>query len=203
MTDTKPKKKHRMSLEDKNGQRKYLTPAEREQFLKAAESFPREERTFCEVLAYTGCRISEALALTAERVDLAEGTIRLETLKKREKGVFRTVPLPPHVLDTLNLVHNLRQAKKRPDRGRGHLLWDWSRAKGWYVVKNVMTAAGITHGAHACPKGLRHGYGIKAVSSGVPLNTLQDVLGHAQLSTTSIYADAMGPEKRKLIERMW
>ena len=52
-------------------------------------------------------------------------------------------------------------------------------------------------------EGLRHGFGIKAVTCGVPLNTLQQLFGHAQLSTTSIYADAMGPEKRQLVERMW
>jgi site-specific recombinase XerD len=52
-------------------------------------------------------------------------------------------------------------------------------------------------------KGLRHAFGIKAISCGVPINTLQQLFGHAQLSTTSINADAMGPEKRQLVERMW
>jgi hypothetical protein len=42
------------------------------------------------------------------------------------------------------------------------------------------------------------GFGIKAISCGVPLNTLQQLFGHAQLSITSIYADAMGPEKRAI-----
>src|SRR5215210_4511307 len=73
---------------------------------------------------------------------------------------------------------------------------------GWYVVCAVMKAAKIA-GPHATPKGLRHGFGIKAISCGVPLNTLQQLFGHAQLSTTSIYADAMGPEKRLLVQRMW
>jgi integrase len=55
------------SLYDQNGPRKYLTPAERDAFLKAAdEAEVREARTFCATLAYTGCRISEALALTAD-----------------------------------------------------------------------------------------------------------------------------------------
>lgn len=58
------------SLYDAKGHRKYLTPAEREAFLKAADEAEREVRTFCHTLAYTGCRISEALALTADRVDL-------------------------------------------------------------------------------------------------------------------------------------
>jgi integrase/recombinase XerD len=65
-----------------------------------------------------------------------------------------------------------------------------------------MKAAKIV-GPHASPKGLRHGFGIKAVSCGVPLNTLQQLFGHAQLETTSIYANARAPEQRQLVERMW
>ena len=42
-----------MNLYDAEGMRKYLTPAEREQFPEAAEAFPREVRTFCATLAYT------------------------------------------------------------------------------------------------------------------------------------------------------
>ncbi len=44
-------------------------------FLSASQKASREVRTFCLVLAYTGCRISEALALTADRVDLTANTI--------------------------------------------------------------------------------------------------------------------------------
>jgi len=65
-----------------------------------------------------------------------------------------------------------------------------------------MTAAGIS-GPHATPKGLCHGFGIKAVTSGVPLNVLQKWLGYSALSTTAIYADATGPEAKQIAERMW
>lgn len=65
-----------------------------------------------------------------------------------------------------------------------------------------MKAARIS-GPHATPKGLRHAFGIKAVVSNVPLNSLQKWLGHADLKTTSIYADAHGPEEKKIAERMW
>lgn len=191
-----------MSLHDRNGHRKYLTPAERETFLKAADEAEREVRTFCATLAYTGCRISEALALTADRVDLKDGTLIFESLKKRRSGVYRPVPVPPALIDALNMVHDVRAAQKRRDRGRAVRLWPWARNTAWRHVRAVMKAARIK-GPHATPKGLRHGFGIKAVTSGVPLNTLQQLLGHAQLTTTSIYADAMGPEKRQLVERMW
>ncbi len=189
-------------LYDQSGHRKYLTPSEREAFLKAADAASREVRTFCAMLTYTGCRISEALNLTADRVDLEAGAIVFETLKKRRRGVYRPVPVPPVFLDTLNMVHDLRTAQKGKGRGQGVRLWEWSRPTAWRRVCEVMEAAGIA-GVHATPKGLRHGFGIKAVTSGVPLNALQKWLGHAQLSTTSIYADATGPEAQQLAEKMW
>ena len=134
--------------------------------------------------------------------DLKDGTIIIESAKKRKSGVYRPVPVPPTILDMLNMVHNVRAAQRRRDRGKSVRLWDWSGTKGWYVVGAVMKVAKIA-GPHATPKGLRHGFGIKAVTCGVPLNTLQQLFGHSQLSTTSIYADALGPEKRQLVERMW
>jgi len=60
-------------LYDPRGHRKYLTEPERNRFLKAARSTDTPVRAFCEVLAYTGCRLSEAFALTPERVDSAAG----------------------------------------------------------------------------------------------------------------------------------
>ena len=191
------------NLHDQHGHRKYLTPAERDAFLRTADDAEvREVRTFCATLAYTGCRISEALALTADRIDLRDGTIVIESAKKRKTGIYRPIPVPPTLFDMLNILHDIRAAHKRRDRGETVRLWNWSRTKGWYVVCAVVKAAKIA-GPHATPKGLRHGFGIKAISCGVPLNTLQQLFGHAQLSTTSIYADAMGPEKRQLVQRMW
>jgi integrase len=161
----------RMStLYDHEGHRKYLTPAERDALLKSADDAEvREVRTFCATLAYTGCRISEALALTADRIDLKDGAIIIECKKKRQSGVYRPVPVPLAFLDMLNMVHDVRAAQKRRDRGKSIRLWNWSRTKGWYVVRTVMKAAKIA-GPHATPKGLRHGFGIKAVTCGVPLN---------------------------------
>jgi site-specific recombinase XerD len=62
-------------------------------------------------------------------------------------------------------------------------------------VKVLMTAAS--------PRGLRHGYGVHAVHSGVPLPLIQRWLGHAYLNTTAIYTNLVGPEERAMAERMW
>ena len=57
-----------MRLFDAEGRRLYCTEEERRAFVAAAAKAPREVRTFCGTLHATGCRISEALALTAGTV---------------------------------------------------------------------------------------------------------------------------------------
>ena len=190
-------------LFDQQGRRLYLTADERKVFLAAAERAERRTRTLCLTLAYTGCRISEALALTAERVDLEGGVIVFESLKKRRRGVYRAVPVPPAVLDALDLVHGVREAQKGKEGGRGQRLWSWARSTAWQRVRDVMQAAVIKDGPHASPKGMRHGFGVAAIQAGIPLNLLQKWLGHAQLSTTAIYANAVGAEEQSIAARMW
>jgi integrase/recombinase XerD len=190
-------------LYDSAGRRLYMTQAERLSVLAAAERAGRDVRTFCHVLTHSGARISEALNLTADRVDLAAGVIVLETLKKRRRGIYRPVPVPASVLDALELVHNIRDAQRAKDKGRSITLWPWGRTTGWRRVQEVIADARIEKGPHASPKGLRHGFGVYAVGKGVPLNMLQKWLGHAQLSTTAIYANAMGEEEQNIAARMW
>lgn len=52
-----------------------------------------------------------------------------------------------------------------------------------------MIEAGLPVAPQRVPKGLRHGFGVNAAVNDIPLNMLQKWLGHAQLSTTAIYAD--------------
>jgi len=73
---------------------------------------------------------------------------------------------------------------------------------GWRAVHAVMQSARLD-GAHASPKGLRHGFGVAAVAAGIPLNLVQKWLGHAQLTTTAIYANAVGAEEQDIARRMW
>ena len=107
-----------MQLYD-DGQHKYMTPGEHDAFLRAAEAAPREVRTFCGTLVYIGCRITEALELTANWIDLKAEVLAFESPKKRKRGVYRPMPVPPAFLDTLNLVHNLQSVKERKDKGKG------------------------------------------------------------------------------------
>ena len=185
-----------MRLYDTQGRRLYLTSLEREAFQKVAEQAPREVCTYCHTLLYTGCRPSEALVLRADHVDFQAQAITFESKKKRRPGVYRAVPVPASLLDALDLVHGLR------DRTTRACLWTWSRKTAYTRVIEVMDKAGIT-GPQASPKGLRHGFGVACVEKQIPLTLVQRWLGHAQLSTTAIYAAAVGAEERSIAARLW
>jgi len=193
-----------IQLYDPQGRRLYLTSAERDAFLNAATQADRPIRTLCSVLYYTGCRISEALALTARRIGINDHTIVFETLKKRRKGVYRAVPVPEALIDTIDLAHGLREAHKRQKKDiLDALLWTCARNTAWRHVTAVMSAAGIPDGPHRCPKGLRHGFAIYALSKGVPLNMVSKWMGHAKMETTAIYCNAVGEEQQTIAARMW
>lgn len=186
-----------------DGKRKYLTAEERDRFLAAAASQDRGEvRTFCMVLAYTGCRISEALALTANRIDFSAKAITFRTLKQRDKVRFRSVPIPDSLLQALELVHKVRKAQKAKGKGEVVNLWPWGRTQATKHIWAVMKAAEIS-GAHATPKGLRHGFGVMAATQTRNPRLVQKWLGHQNLETTVIYMDAVGDEERELAARMW
>ncbi|MEA2878539.1 MAG: integrase/recombinase XerD [Hyphomicrobiales bacterium] len=185
------------SLYTAAGQRKYLTATERTRFLDAARACPRRDlRTLCLTLAYAGCRISEALALTPSVIECEAGFIAIRSLKKRKrKAVIREVPVPADLFHALDEVHDFDERQAR--------LWPLCRSQAWRLVKGVMRDAGIAEGPHQTAKGLRHSFGIHAIRSGVPLNLVQRWLGHASMTTTAIYLEALGEEEREIAARMW
>jgi integrase len=158
-----------------------------------------EVRSFCTLLAYSGARLSEVLALPASRVDLSAGLVIFESLKKRRSGMFRAVPVPGDLLAELDEIHGISGNPNTVDLRR---LWPWSRTTAWSRVKETMAMAPVI-GPQATPKGLRHGFAVAALQAGIPINLVRRWLGHARLSTTEIYAEAMGDEERAIAERLW
>jgi integrase len=190
-----------LNLFGPSGNRKYLNAAERQRFLDAAQRARPKVRLFCLTLLWSGARISETLALTAASFDIESGGVSIQTLKRRRRGIVRQIPLPPILFDQLNRAFKLREAQRDPDLANTRL-WRMSRTTAWRYVKRVMASAGVV-GAPAMPKGLRHGFGVKAFQSNVPPHLIQRWLGHASLRTTAIYCDVIGPEERSFAARMW
>ena len=189
------------SLFGPSGNRKYLNAAERRRFLESAEGLLPADRLFCLVLAFSGARISEVLALTPAAIDIESGVAGIQTLKRRKRGVIRQVPLPPDLLSDLDRHFHIRDAQRDPELANERL-WRCSRTTAWRLVKEIMATAAIS-GTPAMPKGLRHGFGVNAFQSNVPPHLVQRWLGHASLRTTAIYADVIGSEERAFAARMW
>jgi integrase len=182
-------------LFDRKGNRKYLNGPERKAYLQVVKDEPDAAcRAFYLTMFYTGCRISEGLNVTAERVDLTGRAIVFETLKRRRRGHFRSVPIP----DSLTaLLRQVLTDIEHPAR-----VWAFSRTTAYRGVKDRMTLAGIA-GGMACPKGLRHGFAIACIGQDIPLTTVKKWMGHARLETTAIYLDVAGEEEREFAKRLW
>jgi site-specific recombinase XerD len=72
----------------------------------------------------------------------------------------------------------------------------------WRIVKGVMQEAEIK-GIQATCKGLRHSYGVRSVMTGVPVTTLQTLMGHKKIETTTIYLNILGDELRQVVKASW
>lgn len=180
------------SLFDAQGQRKYLNADERARFITTAAAFSPQIYALCLLLHCTGCRISEALAVRPLHLDPAEDVIILHTLKQRRRGVFRMMPLPGLLMEVLG---GLIAAETAP-------ILKMHRTTAWEKITAVMAKAGVS-GPQACPRGVRHGFGVAAVSAGVPITLVQRWLGHSRLETTSIYLAITGPEERDYAAKLW
>lgn len=179
-----------LSLRDHKRRRKYLTPTERSAFLKAAQSLEGERKALCQLLYYTGCRISEGLALDSDSLDVGESVVVFWTLKQRTEETFREIPIP------LSLLHDLNALV------RDGQIFTISRATAWRTVKAVMEQAGI-EGIHATPKGLRHGFAIAHAAAKTPPDVIQEWMGHTSEETTKIYLKVRGEEALKLAKAVW
>lgn len=186
-----------MSLYDQNGQRKYLNETELQQFCDAVRFTNNPvDRAFYLTLLQTGCRISEALELTVDRVDFAERCVALKSLKKRGKLLYR-----PLAIDEMALA-DIRSIIFEEKLKENDLVWGFSRTTGWRRVKKVMNEISVT-GPRATPRGLRHGFAISCINKGIQVTDLQDLLGHEDIKTTKIYATRVGKELRDLVRKTW
>lgn len=122
------------------------------------------------------------------------------TLKRRRWSV-REVPIPPVLMQMIAHEFSLAELQGNPTASRDRL-WTMSRTTAWRVVRRLMDLAGVS-GRGACARGLRLSFGVGTLQAGVPITLLQRWLGHARLSTTEIYANAIGPEEISFASQFW
>jgi integrase/recombinase XerD len=145
------------------------------------------DRALLELLYSTGARISEAVGLDLDDIDRVERTVVLDG----KGGKQRLVPVGRPALAALE-AYLVRARPALAAKGRGTpAVWlnqrggRLSRQSAWQVLKVAAERAGI--GASVSPHTLRHSFATHLLEGGADVRVVQELLGHASVTTTQIY----------------
>jgi integrase/recombinase XerD len=173
------------------------------------------DRALLELLYACGLRVSEALNLDLEDISLAEQSVRVIGKGDRE----RRLPVGDVALGALTrYVDDVRPAliarahagggaaspgKSRLARGgplfvnsRGERL---SRMAAWRIIRNAALLGGVR--GHVTPHTLRHSFATHLLEGGADLRVVQELLGHASITTTQLYTHLTGERIRQVYAR--
>ena len=167
-----------------------LADVERLIELPARDTLGRRDRALLETLYGTGIRISELAALDVDDLDLDSGSIRVRS-GKGAKG--RVVPLGRPARRALGDYVTVARpelttrARRSPGgavflNARGGRL---SRQGCWKILKGYARVAGLEE--RVSPHSLRHSFATHMLDRGADIRVVQELLGHASLTTTQVY----------------
>ncbi len=143
------------------------------------------DRAILEVLYATGVRVSELVSVKIVDIDFEAGYIRV--LGKGSKE--RIIPIGTYALEAIeNYINNGRRKLSKGERG-GYLFLNLrgkplTRQGCWKLIKTYAKEAGIKE---ISPHALRHSFATNLLQAGADLRSVQEMLGHADISTTQIY----------------
>ena len=148
---------------------------------------PLRDRALLELLYSTGARISEAVGLDLDDVDRGERTVLLDG----KGGKQRLVPIGKPAVDALEAyLVRARPVLAAHGRGTAALFLNvrgtrLSRQSAWQVLKTNADRAGIS--ASVSPHTLRHSFATHLLEGGADVRVVQELLGHASVTTTQVY----------------
>ncbi len=187
-TDRNPAKDiSRVKVERKLPQ--VLTGKEVELFLAQPECTDlkgRRDRAMLELLYATGIRVSELISLDVDNLNLPIGVLKCDS-----KGRERTIPLYPAAVRILNeylrnvrpeLVDSLDETALFVNMNGERM----SRQGFWKLIKHYQEKAGIQK--DITPHTLRHSFAAHLLENGADLHAIQEMLGHADISSTQVYS---------------
>lgn len=151
-----------------------------------SDEFYLRDRALLELLYATGMRVSEAVHLTIEQINLRLAYLRCIGKGRKE----RIVPIGKYAIDAVNeYLDNLRP-RLLGERHTDALFLSRTgrpldRTNMWRVVRKHAITAGI--GVRLSPHTLRHCFATHLLAGGADLRIVQELLGHADVTTTQIY----------------
>lgn len=144
-------------------------------------------RALLELLYSTGARISEAVGLDVDDIDVEARSVLL----RGKGGKQRLVPIGRPAVQALE-AYLVRGRPELARRGRGTPAiflnvrgGRLSRQSAWQVLQDAAERAGITSGVS--PHMLRHSFATHLLEGGADVRVVQELLGHASVTTTQIY----------------
>ncbi|MCC6840216.1 MAG: tyrosine recombinase XerD [Flavobacteriales bacterium] len=152
-----------------------------------ARTLAHRDRAMLETLYGCGLRVSELCNLRISRLSFAEGFIRVVGKGDKE----RLVPIGPEAMRQIGIYRDQERVHLRVQPKAGDLLFLNSRGAGlsrvWVfkLVKALAAKAGITK--TISPHTFRHSFATHLVEGGADLRAVQEMLGHASITTTEIY----------------
>mgnify|MGYP001399588823 FL=1 len=155
------------------------------------------------LMYWTGLRVSELIALNIDNLYLSENEPYLRCYGKVDRE--RTIPIPDQALE--NLKYYLREIRHNFVRNnselgvfvnmRGERL---TRQGYWLILKAYVKKAGIA--SNVTPHTLRHSYATHLLRGGASIRAVQELLGHANVSTTQIYTQLANQDLKDAYEEV-
>jgi len=179
-----------------------LTAHEVELFLEQPQCVDAKgyrDHAMLELLYATGIRVSELISLDEKDVSLSAGFIRCES-----KGKERIIPLYPAAIKALNDYMKDVRAQLIADPQEPALFVNMngermSRQGFWKIVKHYQETAQISK--DITPHTLRHSFAVHLLENGADLRSIQEMLGHADISSTQIYTHVVKKQLKDVYQR--
>lgn len=164
------------------------------------------DRALLELLYASGLRVSEALNLDLEQLSLEGGFVRVVGKGDRE----RLVPVGDVALEALvRYLDEVRPGWLRPGAPRGGDESDavfvsprgrrMSRMDAWRAIRRAALRAGLDE--RVTPHTLRHSFATHLLEGGADLRVVQELLGHASITTTQLYTHLTGERIKQVYAR--
>lgn len=147
----------------------------------------KRDQALLEVLYGTGARISEAIGLDVDDVDFESGSVLLRGKGSKQ----RIVPLGSYAQEALKDYLTVARPTLLSAKGSGPAIFlnarggRLSRQSAWTVLSKAAARAGIA--TDVSPHTLRHSFATHLLDGGADVRVVQDLLGHASVTTTQIY----------------
>ncbi|MBE6405754.1 MAG: site-specific tyrosine recombinase XerD [Lentisphaerae bacterium] len=177
-----------------------LTPQEIERMLaiypvNTQDQLSIRNRAILEIMYACGLRVSEAVNLTVASINRDDSVIRIRGKGSKE----RLVPIGHHAMQAVERYLTKVRPLHKKDNGTVALFLSYrgkplDRERIWMIVQDTARLAGITKEIH--PHTFRHSFATHLLENGADLRMIQEMLGHADISTTQIYTHV---DSRKLL----